>query len=73
LEEAGPSQGAAKRKRAAGEFAVEIVEGASGDEVDPGMIIQGGRGARRGRGGPSVDRPRYSAQAQLDSDEDPWE
>ena len=31
---------------------MEIVAGLSGDDVDPRLIIAGGRGARRGRGGP---------------------
>lgn len=43
----------------------------AGDEVDPGLIVPGGRRARRGRGG-GESRPKYSAQAQLDSDEDEW-
>lgn len=42
-----------------------------GDEVDPGNIISGGRRARRGRAGGEA-RPKYSAKAQLDSDEDEW-
>jgi len=72
-DEAGPSSGT-KRRRSSGpkEGEAEIVDNASGDEVDPGLIISGGRGARRGRGGPSAQRPKYTAAAQLDSDEDEW-
>lgn len=44
---------------------------AAGDDVDPGNIIAGGRRARRGRAGGDA-RPKYSAKAQLDSDEDEW-
>ena len=43
-----------------------------GDEVDPALIIAGGRHARRGRPSGSAAAPRYTAQAQLDSDEDDW-
>jgi hypothetical protein len=50
----------------------EILEGLSGDEVDPALIISGGRRSRRsGAQGPSA-RPKYTAAAQLDSDEDEW-
>jgi hypothetical protein len=50
----------------------EILEGLSGDEVDPALIISGGRRSRRsGAQGPS-SRPKYTAAAQLDSDEDEW-
>ena len=52
----------------AGRF--EILEGLSGDEVDPALIISGGRRARRS--GASTSRPKYTAAAQLDSDEDEW-
>lgn len=45
---------------------------AAGDEVDPNLIISGGRRARQGRGGDNASRPKYTAQAQLDSDEDAW-
>lgn len=70
----GPSS-AEKRKRV-DEDAAEIVEGLSGDEVDPSNIIVGGRKARRGRasssvaGAPSANK--YTAKVQLDSDEDEW-
>ena len=52
----GSSKGAAKRKRAEaggdGEDSggeCEIVDGCSGDEMDPTLIIPGGRASRRGR------------------------
>lgn len=76
-DEAGPSSGS-KRKRASksepGDEVPEILEGLSGDEVDPGLIISAGRRARRGRGdsGPGSSRAKYTAEAQLDSDEDEW-
>jgi hypothetical protein len=42
--------------------------------VDPTNIISDGRRARRGRGGSTSAgaRPKYSAQAKVDSDEDDW-
>lgn len=45
-----------------------------GDEVDPGLIIPGGRRARRGRpsGSGGAAGPRYQAAPALDSDEDEW-
>ena len=51
------------------EDAAEIIANASGDEVDPGLIIPGGRRARRGRPQAGGSKPKYSAKAQLDSDE----
>ena len=49
----------------------EIVQNASGDDVDPGLIIAGGRGARRGRATFGNARG-YQAKQQADSDEDSW-
>lgn len=54
-----------------------ILEGLSGDEVDPGNIISSGRGGRRGRGYTAGGSgggggPKYQAKAVLDSDEDDW-
>ena len=72
---AGPSSGS-KRKRPSSSKEIpvaEIVEGQSGDEVDPSLILDSGRGGRRGRGGAdAVARPKYTAAAQVDSDEDEW-
>lgn len=52
----------------------EIVENYSGDELDPGAIIPGGRRARRGRAQFASDQGarNYTAQAHKDSDEDSW-
>ena len=72
---AGPSSAAKRKRGAAGEGEPEsaIVAGLSGDEVDPGLIISGGRGSRRGRpAGGAGARPKYTAAAKLDSDEDDW-
>ena len=49
----------------------EIVANASGDDVDPNLIIAGGRGARRGRATFGNSRG-YQAKQQADSDEDSW-
>eukprot|EP00890_Picochlorum_soloecismus_P005657 jgi/Picsp_1/6092/NSC_03446-R1_expressed protein [Chlorella variabilis] len=70
-DEQGPSS-AEKRKRS-DEDDIKILEGLSGDEVDPSNIIEGGRGSRRRRGGSSgAGVQKYSAKAQVDSDEDSW-
>ena len=68
---AGPSSGS-KRKREPKEGEAQIVDDASGDEVDPGLIISGGRGTRRGRPAAGGSRPKYTAAAAVDSDEDAW-
>ncbi|KAI8111737.1 hypothetical protein M9435_004236 [Picochlorum sp. BPE23] len=55
--------------------AAEIVAGLSGDEVDPSNIIEGGRGARRGRyasGAGGSGAKKYIAKAEVASDEDSW-
>ncbi len=49
----------------------EIVHNLSGDEVDPNLIISGGRNARRGRATFGNARG-YQAKQQADSDEDSW-
>jgi len=49
----------------------EIVKGLSGDEVDAGNIIAGGRAARRGRAQPAAARPKYTFAAE-NADEDSW-
>jgi hypothetical protein len=77
LDAAGPSAGKpAKRKRPEGEEGeAHILAGLSGDEVDAGNIIQGGRGARRGRPQAAAghsSKPKYTAKPALDSDEDEW-
>jgi len=70
-DEQGPST-AEKRKRSDDDD-IKILEGLSGDEVDPGNIIEGGRGSRRRRGGSSgTGMQKYSAKVQVDSDEDSW-
>ena len=48
----------------------EIVDRASGDEVDTSLIIPGGRRARKGRPQPATQY-KY-AQKLADSDEDSW-
>jgi hypothetical protein len=73
---AGPSSTKRKRKAGSGEeedaFG-EIVAGLSGDEVDTGNIIDGGRGARRGRyTGSGAASAKYTAKAEVASDEDSW-
>jgi len=73
----GPSSSVkVKRKMDHEEEGAEIVAGLSGDEVDPGNIIAGGRKARRGRysGGPHGETGgvKYSAKAEVASDEDSW-
>lgn len=51
----------------------EIVANLSGDDVDPGLIIAGGRRTRRGRGSASREAaPKYAFKPQQDSDEDSW-
>ena len=47
----------------------EIVKGLSGDEVDPGLIIPGGRRSRRGR--PQFGNSKYTYESKNDSD-DEW-
>ncbi len=49
----------------------EIVNNLSGDDVDPGLIIAGGRRARRGRATFGNARG-YQAKQQAESDEDSW-
>jgi len=44
----------------------------SGDAVDTSNIIEGGRGARRGRGGANVAREYTFKAKKEDSDEDSW-
>jgi len=49
----------------------EIVNNLSGDDVDPGLIIAGGRRARPGRA--TVGNARGDpAKQQAESDEDSW-
>lgn len=71
----GPSTEDVVKKRKL-EDTADIIAGLSGDEVDPGNIIQGGRGARRGRyaksAGGSGAGAKYSAKAEMASDEDSW-
>ncbi len=53
----------------------EVVKGLSGDEVDPGLIIAGGRRSRRGRAQfGSGSKYQYQAKndADDDDDEDEW-
>ncbi len=52
----------------------ELVENYSGDELDPGAIIAGGRRARRGRAQFASDPGvrQYTSTAAKDSDEDSW-
>jgi hypothetical protein len=75
---AGPSAPAPRKRKAAPAAGGEpdepqILAGLSGDEVDPGLIVAGGRGARHGRGaGAGGARPKYSAAAVQGSDEDEW-
>ncbi len=73
-DEAGPSSGGGKRKRKVSddEPSAQILEGLSGDEVDPNLIVAGGRRGRAAGGGAGPSKPKYTAQAQLDSDEDDW-
>jgi hypothetical protein len=51
--------------------AVEFVKGLSGDEVDPNLIIAGGRRSRRGRAqfGSSAQQYKYESK---DDSEDEW-
>ena len=50
----------------------EIVNHASGDEVDTSLIIPGGRRARKGRP-QTAQQAQYKYQQKLaDSDEDSW-
>ena len=65
---AGPSSASNKRKADDDTFG-RIEHGLSGDEVDVGNIIEGGRRARRGRGD---SKPKYTAKAAVASDEDSW-
>ena len=50
----------------------EIVKGLSGDEVDVSNIVQGGRGARRGRAQSAAAQTVKYQQSRQDSDEDSW-
>ena len=50
----------------------EIVKGLSGDEVDAANIVQGGRGARRGRAQQAAQQMQKYKQKAQDSDEDSW-
>ena len=50
----------------------EIVRGLSGDEVDTANIVQGGRGARRGRAQQAAQQMQKYKQKAQDSDEDSW-
>ena len=49
----------------------EVVKGLSGDEVDPNLIIAGGRRSRRGRGG-SGGNYKYQAENDDDDEDDEW-
>ena len=49
---------------------VEILEGLSGDEVDAHLIIPGGRGTRRGRGGPPPPTFAFKKPQKAGSDSD---
>jgi len=49
----------------------EIVNNLSGDDVDPGLIIAGGRRPPRGRATFGNARG-YQAKQQAESDEDSW-
>lgn len=54
------------------ETLLQILDGLSGDEVDPKNIITGGRGTRRGRGGAGASR-QYTFDAKKEaSDDDSW-
>ncbi len=66
----GPSAAVKKRKATDDDPFGRIEHGLSGDEVDAGNIIEGGRRARRGRGGDS--KQQYTAKAEVASDEDSW-
>lgn len=68
---AGPSDSSKKRKAEDETAFGRIEHGLSGDEVDAGNIIEGGRRARRGRGG-GDGKPKYTAKAEVASDEDSW-
>lgn len=59
-----------KEKQEEGESDVEIVEGLSGDEVDHHLIIPGGRGTRRGRGGPAKPQFNFKPAKRDGSDSD---
>lgn len=48
----------------------EIVKNLSGDDVDPSLIIAGGRRARKGRPQFGNAGRQYTASASKDSDED---
>lgn len=68
--EAGPSSGSKRKRKVSDEEPnAQIIEGLSGDEVDPNLIVAGGR---RGRGGAGPSKPKYTAAVQVDSDEDEW-
>ena len=68
-----PDASASKKRKAEGEEDTfgRIEHGLSGDEVDAGNIIEGGRRARRGRAG-GDGKPKYTAKAEVASDEDSW-
>ncbi len=66
----GSSSAVKKRKADDEDGFGKIEHGLSGDEVDAGNIIEGGRRARRGRGGEA--KQQYTAKAEVASDEDSW-
>lgn len=71
--EPGSSKGTKRKQRSTTEEdEAQILEGLSGDEVDPGLILAAGRRGRQGRGGAGASRPKYTAKAQVDTDEDEW-
>ncbi len=52
------------------ESEVEYVKGLSGDEVDPSLIISGGRRARRGR--PQFGSQQYQYKSKANDSDDEW-
>jgi len=71
--EAGPSTGSKRKRKVSDEEpTAQILEGLSGDEVDPNLIVAGGRRGRGGARDAGPSKPKYTAAAQLDSDEDEW-